>query len=104
MRALVLVALLMLTGPALADEWNGDDMAYGTPSPSNPCDCAPGEDGVDWNGDGLSNPEDAAYAPPGAYTQGNPTGVRPGNSDRYEGGAMQSESGHGSSDGGRGPK
>ncbi len=67
MRGLFLVALLMLTGPAAADSWSGDDTGYGRGDETMTCNCAPGEDGIDWNGDGLANADDADAAPPGMY-------------------------------------
>jgi hypothetical protein len=70
MRTTFLALLMLMIGPAFADELSGDDVGYGRPTPSNPCACAPGGDGIDWNGDGLSNSGDAAYAPAGAYLAG----------------------------------
>ena len=77
MRKILLIACSLFALPAHADPWSQDDTGYGRPSKDNPCDCAPGEDGIDWNGDGLSNSDDAAYADPDAYKPGTAFGHPP---------------------------
>lgn len=79
MKYALALTLCLVAYPASADWWHGDDAGYGTGEGGEPCDCAPGEDGIDWNGDGLSNSDDAAFADPSLYRPGTAWGTRPGN-------------------------
>jgi hypothetical protein len=112
MRVTALALLmLMIAGPALADPYHEDDTGYGLGGPcGGNCDPGihPGKDGVDWDKDNDVDEDDAKVAPKDYYYPGYAGGPNTDRERRAQqgnrGGAMQQESGHGSSDGGRGPK